>query len=49
MDDKNYNEIGFHTEDEEIVDYSNYTPTEPKEEDEDANDDDLVDEDKLYK
>ncbi len=34
--------------DEEIVDYSNYTPTEPKEE-ESSDDDDLVDEDKLYK
>ena len=35
---------------EEIIDYSNYTPTEPKEEDLLASDDDdLVDEDKLYK
>ena len=34
---------------EEIIDYSNYTPTEPKEEDEEANEDDLVDEDELYK
>ncbi|MEE0998090.1 MAG: 30S ribosomal protein S2, partial [Treponemataceae bacterium] len=41
--------LSVKAEDEEIVDYSNYTPTEPKEEDEDANDDDLVDEDKLYK
>ncbi|HIW35454.1 MAG TPA: 30S ribosomal protein S2 [Candidatus Treponema faecavium] len=36
------------TDEEEIVDYSNYTPTEPKEEDEDMADDDLVDEDSLY-
>ena len=35
---------------EEIIDYSNYTPTEPKEEDvATSDDDDLVDEDKLYK
>lgn len=35
---------------EEIVDYSNYTPTEPKEDDvkESEVDDELVDEDKLY-
>ena len=34
----------------EIIDYSNYTPTEPKEEDEDlSDDDDLIDEDNLYK
>ena len=38
------------SEEEEIIDYSNYTPTEPKEEDEEPVDDnDLVDEDKLYK
>ena len=37
-------------EDEEIVDYSNYQPTEQKEEDVEADEkDDLVDEDKLYK
>ena len=37
------------SDDEEIVDYSNYTPTEPKENNEEASsDDDLVDEDKLY-
>ena len=39
-------------EDEEIVDYSNYTPTETKEEDAEADKRDeqaLVDEDKLYK
>ncbi|HBG66948.1 MAG TPA: 30S ribosomal protein S2 [Treponema sp.] len=39
-------------EDEEIVDYSNYTPTETKEEDAEADkrdEQDLVDEDKLYK
>ncbi|MGP1522769.1 30S ribosomal protein S2 [Treponema sp.] len=39
------------TDDEEIIDYSNYTPTEPKEEDREADeegDDSLVDEDKLY-
>ena len=37
------------TDDEEIIDYSNYTPTEPKEEDkDDESDDSLVDEDKLY-
>ena len=38
------------SDEEEIVDYSNYTPTEPKEEDELASDadDDLVDEDSLY-
>ena len=38
------------TEDQEIVDYSNYEPTEQKEEDVEADEkDDLVDEDKLYK
>ncbi len=38
------------SDDEVIIDYSNYTPTEPKEEDVAAPaDDDLVDEDKLYK
>ncbi|MCM1320628.1 MAG: 30S ribosomal protein S2 [Bacteroides sp.] len=39
------------TDDEEIVDYSNYTPTEPKEEDmetEESDADSLVDEDKMY-
>lgn len=37
------------SEDEEIVDYSNYTPTEVKEEDVDKNDgQDFVDEDKVY-
>ena len=39
------------TDDEEIIDYSNYTPTEPKDEDRDAEDEgdsSLVDEDKLY-
>ncbi|MBQ0003840.1 MAG: 30S ribosomal protein S2 [Treponema sp.] len=37
-------------EDEEIVDYSNYQPTEAKEEDVEADEkDSLVDEDKLYK
>ncbi|MCQ2589698.1 MAG: 30S ribosomal protein S2 [Treponema sp.] len=36
-------------EDEEIVDYSNYQPTEKKEEDNDADNDSLVDEDKIYK
>ncbi|MCF0242592.1 MAG: 30S ribosomal protein S2, partial [Treponema sp.] len=37
-------------DDEEITDYSNYQPTEPKEEDVEADDkDQLVDEDKLYK
>ena len=37
-------------EDEEIVDYSNYQPTEPKEEDIEADEkDSLVDEDKIYK
>ncbi len=39
------------SEDEEIVDYSNYTPTEIKEEDEEADrrdEQDLIDEDKLY-
>ena len=38
------------TDDEEIIDYSNYTPTEPKDEDrdEEESDDSLVDEDKLY-
>ena len=36
-------------EDEEIVDYSNYTPTEPKEEDTEAEEDNsLIDEDKAY-
>ncbi|MEE0133584.1 MAG: 30S ribosomal protein S2 [Treponema sp.] len=37
------------SDEEEIIDYSNYTPTEPKEEDVDASDDDDLDEDKLYK
>jgi small subunit ribosomal protein S2 len=41
--------VSSKSSDEEIVDYSNYTPTEPKEEAEDVADDDLVDEDKLYK
>ena len=41
--------VSSKSNDEEIVDYSNYTPTEPKEEAEDVADDDLVDEDKLYK
>ncbi len=37
-------------EDEEIVDYSNYQPTEIKEEDKEADENDsLVDEDKIYK
>lgn len=36
-------------EDEEIVDYSNYQPTEKKEEDNDTDNDSLVDEDKIYK
>lgn len=39
------------TDDEEIIDYSNYTPTEPKEEDredDEESDNSLVDEDKLY-
>ena len=37
-------------EDEEIVDYSNYQPTEIKEEDVEEDDkDSLVDEDKIYK
>ncbi|WP_318662775.1 30S ribosomal protein S2, partial [Treponema sp.] len=37
-------------EDEEIVDYSNYQPTEQKEEDVEADEkDSFVDEDKLYK
>lgn len=40
--------VSSKSDDVEIVDYSNYTPTEPKEEDEEANDDDL-DDDKLYK
>lgn len=37
-------------DEEEIVDYSNYTPVDPKEYDEEevSQDDDLVDEDKLY-
>ena len=36
-------------EDEEIVDYSNYQPTETKEEDVEPDDkDSLVDEDKIY-
>nr|MCR5766516.1 30S ribosomal protein S2 [Treponema sp.] len=38
------------SEDEEIVDYSNYQPTEPKEEDIEADEkESLVDEDKIYK
>ncbi len=37
------------SDEEEIIDYSNYTPTEPKEEDVVASDDDDLDEDKLYK
>ena len=38
-------------EDEEIVDYSNYTPTEPKEEDTEADkrdEEELIDEDRVY-
>ena len=42
-------EISGKSDEEEIIDYSNYTPTEPKEEDVDTSDDDDLDEDKLYK
>ncbi len=42
-------DVSSKADDEEIVDYSNYQPTEIKEEDIDDSDDSLVDEDKLYK
>ena len=43
-------DVAVSYEDEEIVDYSNYQPTEVKEEDIEADDkDSLVDEDKIYK
>jgi len=48
-EDEEFDEV-MRTEDEEIVDYSNYTPTENKDEIEEEDvDDSLVDEDKLYK
>jgi small subunit ribosomal protein S2 len=49
-DEESLSDASTKSDDEEIVDYSNYTPTEPKEEDIIADEaDDLVDEDKLYK
>ena len=49
-DDDVQTDAAVKNEDEEIVDYSNYQPTETKEEDVEADEkDDLVDEDKLYK
>lgn len=49
-DEEALSDASTKSDDEEIVDYSNYTPTEPKEEDIIADEaDDLVDEDKLYK
>ena len=48
-DDEMTSEISGKSDEEEIIDYSNYTPTEPKEEDVDTSDDDDLDEDKLYK
>ena len=48
-DEEMTSEISGKSDEEEIIDYSNYTPTEPKEEDVDTSDDDDLDEDKLYK
>ncbi|MCR5761884.1 MAG: 30S ribosomal protein S2 [Treponema sp.] len=51
-DDDVMTDASTRKEDEEIVDYSNYTPTETKEEDAEANrrdEQEFVDEDKLYK
>ena len=49
-DEEALSDASTKSDDEEIVDYSNYTPTESKEEDIIADEaDDLVDEDKLYK
>ena len=49
-DEEALSDASTKSDDEEIVDYSNYTPTEPQEEDIIADEaDDLVDEDKLYK
>ena len=48
-EDEDLSDASSKAEDEEIVDYSNYQPTETKEEDLDDSDDSLVDEDKLYK
>jgi len=51
-DEENLSDASNRSDDEEIVDYSNYEPTEQKEEDilaDESENDDLVDEDKLYK
>ena len=48
-DEEMTSEISGKSDEEEIIDYSNYTPTEPKEEDVGTSDDDDLDEDKLYK
>ena len=48
-DEEITSDLSGKSDEEEIIDYSNYTPTEPKEEDVIASDDDDLDEDKLYK
>ncbi len=48
-DEEMTSDVSGKSDEEEIIDYSNYTPTEPKEEDVIASDDDDLDEDKLYK
>ena len=48
-DEEMTSDVSGKSDEEEIIDYSNYTPTEPKEEDVNASDDDDLDEDKLYK
>ena len=48
-DEEMTSDVSGKSDEEEIIDYSNYTPTEPKEEDVDTSDDDDLDEDKLYK
>ena len=48
-DEEMASDVSGKSDEEEIIDYSNYTPTEPKEEDVIASDDDDLDEDKLYK
>ena len=48
-DEEITSDLSGKSDEEEIIDYSNYTPTEPKEEDVDTSDDDDLDEDKLYK
>ena len=48
-DEEMTSDVSGKSDEEEIIDYSNYTPTEPKEEDVNASDDDDLDEEKLYK